>query len=953
MPRSYQEIIRLVQNGDPVDSSLNIILRQLAGNSDYLKSLLDEALLGQAVIAREVTVDADVQVGQPVYFNSTNQRLERAQAAATVSEEGQLVTADSTQVWGVCYYKHNSTKADVLLYGYATVDVTASITGTAAGLYFLSATSPGKLVLQQPPVTVPVLYWDGEGKVYVNPNFNNAFLQHQHYKFELQAVPAGTNVIVPEGSPHAIAAENTAVEGWLPANSEYFGGRQPEGAKFGYNIPVSSLNNVWPPLPLNGACVSWVRTIPSADNSNVLVPTINIAYFTSAISDTVLAEDTYDLVVDLSFNSAGFTTGDDVVIDFNSEIFTDIGLTINAVVISGNDEITITLGNATVSDIEFTDNFGISVTSTTALTLNLGGDFKEDTVPSDIVLIDANGIWWMTDCYGMVPWPVLYGEEEAAPTPAATVFTATARGVTRKDTSETYATAYGVTSWGALDVAVDTSNHKAYYTVTSGNIYSTSTDTTDASPEAVLYVDSPHGLDLDLTNGYIYYTESINGSIRRCDLDGQNDAEILSGLSSVGGIRLDATNDLLYFVDGAKIRKCGVDGTGAADVVTGLNTPRFLALDVSGNKLYWTDSGSNKVTRSTLTGTSITDLITSVDAVGIDIDVTNSFLYFSTASDTQLWRATIAGASVTSLVTFESWDAPSGVRYASMVAAKSSAPCADVPMQLTCWFTKMQFQSATTVVTSLRAVADSGLVITCVQDDSAAVVGDLQIDFDPEFLVDTNENTAGHIVIKEYTNKTFKRGPVVEALIVDSDFILAEATDENGNLLQGTVTLSFTPTPTGTELPIENVRLNNVEEEFYEDVLGLGFRQDIDSEYRAKVNVPSTIEATTVRIRLRFLVLARAAGDIPALTLTARTVPRPGATTATALALPTTDSAVTLSVADADGMAEDDYIELVSAEINTTPGAFVLFTLSRAGSSDSFAGDLHVIDQRAVVSSIT
>jgi hypothetical protein len=103
---------------------------------------------------------------------------------------------------------------------------------------------------------------------------------------------------------------------------------------------------------------------------------------------------------------------------------------------------------------------------------------------------------------------------------------------------------------------------------------------------------------------------------------------------------------------------------------------------------------------------------------------------------------------------------------------------------------------------------------------------------------------------------------------------------------------------------------------------------------------------------LRFVVLARAAGDIPALTLDARVITRPGQTTATALTLPTTDSVVTISVATATGLVEDEYIELESDEIEAAPGDLVLFTLGRAGSGDSFAGEIQVIDQRGVISSI-
>jgi hypothetical protein len=949
MPRSFQEIIRLVQNGDPVDSSLNTILRALAGNAEYLKLLLDESLLGQAVMAREVTVHEDVKVGQPLYFNSNTQQLEQALAAATVDDEtGELSTSDSTQVWGVCYYKHNSTKADILLYGYATVDVTESISDTAAGMYYLSATSPGKLVRQVPPVTVPVLYWDGDSKIYVNPNFNNAFLTHQHYKFELQAIPAGTNMLVPEGSPHIITAEDDTVEGWLPASS--FTGA-PAGAKFGYNIAVSALNNVWPPLPLNGATISWTRTVTPASSANVEVPEVNIAYFSQAISTTVTADSTDTIVLDLSLNSAGFTTSTDLVISFNQDLITDTGLVIDGVTVSNNDEISIAVTNLTEADIDINGTINVSVYSTAPRTVIVGGDFKEDTVPVELVRLDTNGIWWMSDCYGMVPWPARYGESTETTLEAA-ILTATAFGVSRRDGSDVYATAYGSDALDVMDVAVDDVNSDVYFTRSSGDICVTNAGTVDSAPEVIFTATAPLGIDIDIDNEHIYYTDSTDLSIQRVDLDGGNNTTLLSGLSSAGGIRLDLTNDHIYFVDGAKIRRCDLDGANPTDIITGLNTPRFLALDVSGDTLYWTDSGSNKITSSTLAGASITDLVTGIDAVGIDINLTDSFIYFTTESDTSLWRCTILGASVTQLTNFESWDTPGGVRYA-LLQPVADVSCPSVDMSLTCWFTKMQFQSASTVVTSLRAVEDSGLTVTCVQDGSTATTGDLQIDFDPDFLFDTEDDEPGHLVFKRHADKTFYRGPVVEAIVVDSDYIIASATAEDGDNLQGTVTLSFTPTPVGTELPIEMVRLNNVEEEFYEEVLGLGFRQDVDSEFRAKVNIPSTIEATTVRIRLRFVMLARAAGDLPAFTLTARNVTRPGSTTATSLTLPTADSAVTLSVADGAGMSEDDYIEVVSAEIITAPGDFVLFTLGRAGTADSFAGDVHVIDQRAVVSSVT
>jgi hypothetical protein len=54
-------------------------------------------------------------------------------------------------------------------------------------------------------------------------------------------------------------------------------------------------------------------------------------------------------------------------------------------------------------------------------------------------------------------------------------------------------------------------------------------------------------------------------------------------------------------------------------------------------------------------------------------------------------------------------------------------------------------------------------------------------------------------------------------------------------------------------------------------------------------------------------------------------------------------------------MALNSYVEIESADIDTAAGDFVLFTLSRLGalSTDTLAGEIHVIDQRVVVNAIT
>ena len=96
----------------------------------------------------------------------------------------------------------------------------------------------------------------GNGGVFVNPQWED-LTGHTHFKFELQCIPAGDHVS-PSGGRHVITNADTEIEGWLPADHAIFEGNAPAGAVFGYNLSANgSLNNVWPPIPVNNADVQW------------------------------------------------------------------------------------------------------------------------------------------------------------------------------------------------------------------------------------------------------------------------------------------------------------------------------------------------------------------------------------------------------------------------------------------------------------------------------------------------------------------------------------------------------------------------------------------------------------------------------------------------------------------------------------------------------------------------
>jgi len=267
---SFERFIKFVKEGEAVaPGTPNRPLQQLDQNVKYLYDLIEAAELGSTVYAREQTVVSTLQEGQPVYFNSANQRFEPAYAAMeTDSSTGYLTVPEQAQVWGIVATKHHATLADILLFGYAEVDITAAVNASElnpdgsvpAGLYYLSGASAGYLTRQQPPVSVPVLKANSSGRVYVNPSFVDFLENHRHYVFELEMEPAGDVTPPSVGGTHTITNPDSSLPGWLPATDAIFDGNAPSGAKFGYNLSQNTdLNNVFPPIPLQSVAITMQR----------------------------------------------------------------------------------------------------------------------------------------------------------------------------------------------------------------------------------------------------------------------------------------------------------------------------------------------------------------------------------------------------------------------------------------------------------------------------------------------------------------------------------------------------------------------------------------------------------------------------------------------------------------------------------------------------------------------
>jgi len=267
---SLERFIKFIKEGEPVSPGTpNRPLQQLDQNIQYLWELIAAAELGSTVYARQQTVVSTIEVGQPAYLNSTTQQFEPAYAATETDDvTGYLTVAEQAQVWGIVAEKHNATLADILLFGYITVDISAAIAtselnddgSVPAGIWYLSGSSVGQLTKQQPPVSVPVLKTDTAGGVFVNPKFVDFLENHRHYVFDLEMTPAGDVTPPSVGGTHVITGADSSQVGWLPAADAIFDGNAPTGAVFGYNLSQNpDLNGIYPPIPLQSASVQMQR----------------------------------------------------------------------------------------------------------------------------------------------------------------------------------------------------------------------------------------------------------------------------------------------------------------------------------------------------------------------------------------------------------------------------------------------------------------------------------------------------------------------------------------------------------------------------------------------------------------------------------------------------------------------------------------------------------------------
>lgn len=280
--------------------------------------------------------------------------------------------------------------------------------------------------------------------------------------------------------------------------------------------------------------------------------------------------------------------------------------------------------------------------------------------------------------------------------------------------------------------------------------------------------------------------------------------------------------------------------------------------------------------------------------------------------------------------------------------------CPRVPhMRMTIWFTSPTFGTSQACVLSLTPRPNSGLVTYCAGTNEPANVGNLDIDLDLQLLMGATD-LPGYRAFKQLNGKTFDSGPVVEALKAGTSNVTitgvaGKSLRDPDGFNYGKLVINVQDELNGLEMPVETVRLAGAYEAFPNNTIGLAFDSGKVSTIYGRLGVRAwpTLPAGTT-LKLRFWVLAREAGAIPAglFTATYRRIPQPTATLLPQdLPILDTDLAINCEV---DSVAQDQYVLMETDTFPVAEGDTVMFSLTRSA-VDDYTGELDVLRKCGVL----
>lgn len=137
----------------------------------------------------------------------------------------------------------------------------------------------------------------------------------------------------------------------------------------------------------------------------------------------------------------------------------------------------------------------------------------------------------------------------------------------------------------------DVYDGKVFWTDRNGRVRRSNTDGSGLIDLFAPTVRDPNSLTINSSNGRLYWTDSLVGSIRSANLDGSNSQVLLSNLAAPRAIF--STRDRLFWVvddrmTGSRtVQSSALDGSDVGNVLEG-RYPGDIVVDETRSKLYWT-----------------------------------------------------------------------------------------------------------------------------------------------------------------------------------------------------------------------------------------------------------------------------------------------------------------------------------------------------------------------------
>ncbi len=218
------------------------------------------------------------------------------------------------------------------------------------------------------------------------------------------------------------------------------------------------------------------------------------------------------------------------------------------------------------------------------------------------------------------------------------------------------------TGGGLRGLDVDAGAGKIYWTdVDDDAIRRANLDGSDQEDLVTTGLAFPRQVVLYLPDGKLYWGDQTLGEIGRANLDG-SDPEILLFTPFSSGLAIDEPAGKVYWTtaitgsDG-QILRADLDGTNVEVVVTDEDKPADIALDVVVGKVYWTDYAVDVVRRANLDGSGVEDLYVvgaNLNPGGIVLDLAAGKVYWGQAVITnrdKIMRMNLDGSDPEDVIT--------------------------------------------------------------------------------------------------------------------------------------------------------------------------------------------------------------------------------------------------------------------------------------------------------------